>query len=243
MRPQPARRSRAGLLTPMKNELPSELFSQVYQPPVSRGDGFDRANLLKADALLNAAGWTVKNQRRVNAATGKPLRFELLLPAGGNDRWVLPFQHNLQRLGIVMDIRQVDNSQYSNRRRSRDYDMMPSLWRAMPWPGTDLQISWASDYIHSSYNAPGVQSPVVDKLIAQILQWQGNKQKLIPLGRALDRVLTWNNYMLPMWYMAQDRTAWWNKFSFPATRPIYSSGLDTWWYDVNKAATLPADRR
>ncbi len=79
-----------------------------------------------------------------------------------------------------MDIRQVDNSQYSNRRRSRDYDMMPSLWRAMPWPGTDLQISWASDYIHSSYNAPGVQSPVVDKLIAQILQWQGNKQKLIP---------------------------------------------------------------
>ncbi len=70
------------LLTPMKNELPPELFSQVYQPPVSRGDGFDRANLLKADALLNAAGWTVKNQRRVNAATGKPLRFELLLPAG-----------------------------------------------------------------------------------------------------------------------------------------------------------------
>lgn len=47
------------------------------------------------------------------------------------------------------------------------------------WPGTDLQISRASDYIHSSYNAPGVQSPVVDKLIAQILQWQGNKQKLI----------------------------------------------------------------
>ena len=231
------------LLTSMKNELPPEVFSQVYQPPVSRGDGFDRDNLLKADALLNAAGWTVKNQRRVNAATGKPLRFELLMPAGGNDRWVLPFQHNLQRLGIVMDIRQVDNSQYSNRRRSRDYDMMPSLWRAMPWPGTDLQISWASDYIHSSYNAPGVQSPVVDKLIAQILQWQGNKQKLIPLGRALDRVLTWNNYMLPMWYMAQDRTAWWNKFSFPETRPIYSSGLDTWWYDVNKAATLPADRR
>ncbi len=81
-RPQPARRSRAGPADADENELPPELFSQVYQPPVSRGDGFDRANLLKADALLNAAGWTVKNQRRVNAATGKPLRFELLLPAG-----------------------------------------------------------------------------------------------------------------------------------------------------------------
>ena len=231
------------LLMPMKADLPPEVFTSVYQPPRSRGDGFDRTNLLQADALLKQAGWVLKNQRRINAVTGKPLRFELLLPSGGNDRWVLPFQHNLQRLGITMDIRQVDNSQYSNRRRSRDYDMMPIVWRATPWPGTDLQISWDSSYIHSSYNAPGVQSPVVDKLIAQIIRWQGNKQKLLPLGRALDRVLTWNYYMLPMWYMAQDRTAYWDKFSFPQTRPVYSSGFDTWWYDVNKAAKLPADKR
>lgn len=231
------------LLTPMKKALPPEVFTTVYQPPRSSGDGFDRANLLQADALLNQAGWIVKNQRRVNAVTGKPLRFELLLSSGSNDRWVLPFRHNLQRLGITMDIRQVDNSQYTNRRRSRDYDMMPNVWRATPWPGTDLQISWDSSYIHSSYNAPGVQSPEVDQLIAQIIRWQGNKQKLLPLGRALDRVLTWNYYMLPMWYMAQDRTAYWNKFSFPQTRPVYSSGFDSWWYDDNKAAKLPADRR
>ena len=231
------------LLMPMKADLPPEVFTSVYQPPRSRGDGFDRTNLLQADELLKQAGWVLKNQRRINAVTGKPLRFELLLPSGGNDRWVLPLQHNLQRLGITMDIRQVDNSQYSNRRRSRDYDMMPIVWRATPWPGTDLQISWDSSYIHSSYNAPGVQSPVVDKLIAQIIRWQGNKQKLLPLGRALDRVLTWNYYMLPMWYMAQDRTAYWDKFSFPQTRPVYSSGFDTWWYDVNKAAKLPADKR
>ncbi|RAN85770.1 ABC transporter substrate-binding protein, partial [Bacillus sp. SRB_28] len=99
-------------------------------------------------------------------------------PAGGNDRWVLPFQHNLRRLGITMDIRQVDNSQYSNRRRSRDYDMMPMVWRATPWPATDLQVSWDSAYIHSSYNAPGVQSPVVDSLIAQTTRWHANEQKL-----------------------------------------------------------------
>ncbi|ONF90264.1 ABC transporter substrate-binding protein [Salmonella enterica subsp. enterica serovar Typhimurium] len=182
-------------------------------------------------------------QQRVNSVTGKPLTFELLLPASSNSQWVLPFQHNLQRLGITMTIRQVDNSQLTNRMRSRDYDMMPRLWRAMPWPSSDLQISWASEYIDSSYNAPGVQSPVVDKLIAQIIAAQGDKAKLVPLGRALDRVLTWNYYMLPMWYMAQDRLAWWDKFSHPAIRPVYTIGLDTWWYDVNKAAKLPAARR
>jgi microcin C transport system substrate-binding protein len=72
---------------------------------------------------------------------------------------------------------------------------------------------------------------------------QGNKEKLLPLGRALDRVLTWNYYMLPMWYMAQDRVASWDKFSHPAVRPIYALGFENWWYDVNKAAKLPAERR
>lgn len=169
----------------------------------------------------------INGQQRVNSVTGKPLTFELLLPASSNSQWVLPFQHNLQRLGITMTIRQVDNSQLTNRMRSRDYDMMPRLWRAMPRPSSDLQISWASEYIDSSYNAPGVQSPVVDKLIAQIIAAQGDKAKLVPLGRALDRVLTRNYYMLPMWYMAQDRLARWDKFSHPAIRPVYTIGLDT----------------
>lgn len=73
------------LLTPLKKEIPAEVFTQIYRPPVSSGDGFERANLLKADAILNQAGWIVKNQRRVNAKSGKPLRFELLLPSGSSD--------------------------------------------------------------------------------------------------------------------------------------------------------------
>lgn len=231
------------LLAPMKKDLPSEVFTQIYQPPVSKGDGYDRDNLLKADKLLNEAGWVLKGQQRVNATTGQPLSFELLLPASSNSQWVLPFQHSLQRLGINMDIRKVDNSQITNRMRSRDYDMMPRVWRAMPWPSSDLQISWSSEYINSTYNAPGVQSPVIDSLINQIIAAQGNKEKLLPLGRALDRVLTWNYYMLPMWYMAEDRLAWWDKFSQPAVRPVYSLGIDTWWYDVNKAAKLPSARQ
>lgn len=84
----------------------------------------------------------------------------------------------------------MDNSQITNRMRNRDYDMMPRLWRAMPWPSTDLQISWASQYIDSTYNSPGVKNPAVDNLIAQIVAAQGDKAKLLPLGRALDRVLT-----------------------------------------------------
>jgi len=231
------------LLAPLKAEVPPEVFTSIFEPPTSKGDGYDRDNLLKASKLLDDAGWVLKNQKRVNTQTGKPLSFELLLSSAGNNQWVLPFQHNLERLGVTVDIRQVDNAQITNRMRNRDYDMMPRVWQAQPWPNTNLRISWASEYINSTYNAPGVNSPVIDNLINQIIAAQGDKTKLVPLGRALDRVLTWNYYMLPMWFMGEDRLAYWDKFSQPSIRPIYSLGLDNWWYDVNKAAKLPAERR
>lgn len=231
------------LLAPMKAELPPEVFTRVFEPPKSDGNGFDRDNLLKASNLLDDAGWVLKNRQRVNVQTGKPLSFELLIASGANDQWVLPFKKNLARLGVTMNIRQVDMAQLTNRKRSRDYDMMQTLWAAQPWPSSDLQISWASGYIDSSYNAPGVKSLVIDALIAKIVAAQGDKNKLLPLGRALDRVLTWNYYMLPMWYIGEDRVARWDKFSLPAVRPVYTLGFDTWWYDVNKAAKLPAERR
>ncbi|CAM7853832.1 ABC transporter substrate-binding protein [Lelliottia nimipressuralis] len=231
------------LLAPLKAEVPPEVFTSIFEPPISKGDGYDRDNLLKASKLLDDAGWVLKNQKRVNTQTGKPLSFELLLSSAGNNQWVLPFQHNLERLGVTVEIRQVDNAQITNRMRNRDYDMMPRVWQAQPWPNTNLRISWASEYINSTYNAPGVKSPVIDNLINQIIAAQGDKTKLVPLGRALDRVLTWNYYMLPMWFMGEDRLAYWDKFSQPSIRPIYSLGLDNWWYDVNKAAKLPAERR
>jgi microcin C transport system substrate-binding protein len=88
-----------------------------------------------------------------------------------------------------------------------------------------------------------VANPVVDKLTADIVAHQGDKTALVTLGRALDRVLTWNYYMIPMWYMPTRQLAWWDKFSHPEIQPVYSVGLDSWWYDVNKAASLPAQRR
>nr|WP_154324726.1 extracellular solute-binding protein [Pantoea sp. 201603H] len=231
------------LLAPLKGKIPDEVLTSRYLPPTSDGNGYDRDNLLKALTLLKRAGWALKNKRLVNNITGKPLTFELLLRSGANTEWVLPFQHNLSRLGINLTLRQVDSSQYLRRLRQGDYDMIPSNHYAMPYPSPSLQISWASQYIESSWNTARVESPVVDGLIAQIVKNQGDESALLALGRALDRVLLWNNYMIPMWFNREDRYAYWNKFSRPAIEPTYSSGTDGWWYDVNKAAQLPAQRR
>src|SRR5690606_11978348 len=51
------------LLAPLKAELPPQVFTTVFQPPASNGDGYDRDNLLKASKLLDDAGWHLKNQK------------------------------------------------------------------------------------------------------------------------------------------------------------------------------------
>lgn len=231
------------ILAPLKGKIPDEVFSQIYQPSHSDGSGYDRTNWLKALDLFKQAGWTLKNKKLTYVKTGQTFDFELLLRSGGNDQWVLPFQHTLSRLGITLNIRQVDSSQYLARLRKSDFDMLPSPYPAMPFPDSNLQIYWASDFVNSTYNRPHVMNPVLDGLISQVNKHQGDKSALLPLGRVIDRVLTWNYYMIPMWYNANNRYAYWNKFSMPTIHPTYSLGFDNWWYDVNKAAQLPAQRR
>lgn len=230
-------------LGPLKGQVPAEVFTSLYQPPRSDGSGNDRANLLKATALLKEAGWEVKNQVLVNSKTGKPFTFELLLPGGGNSQYVLPFQHNLQRLGIKMSIREVDNSQFVRRMRQRDYDMIPTVYPATSYPSSDLRIYWNTQYLDSTYNKSGISDPAIDKLTDEIAANQGKPAALLALGHALDRVLTWNRVMIPMWYTNHERYAYWDKFSMPAVAPSNGMELDTWWYDVNRAARLPAQRR
>lgn len=231
------------LLAPYKAQLPAEVFNNAYAPPHSDGSGFDRNNLLQAMALLKQAGWQIKKQQLVNVKTGQPFQFELLLRSGSLNDWALPFQHSLARLGITMTLRQVDSSQYLRRLREGDYDMIPSLYQAMPWPSTSLQYVWQSDYISSSWNTARVKDPLIDHFVQQIVAHQGDEKALLPLGQALDRLLLWNAYMIPMWYNAEQRLAWWDKFSHPQIKPAFATGLENWWYDVNKAGRLPADRR
>nr|MBA2816673.1 ABC-type oligopeptide transport system, periplasmiccomponent [Candidatus Pantoea persica] len=137
----------------------------------------------------------------------------------------------------------VDASQYLRRLREGDYDMIASLYLAMPAPGSDLQTCWQSDYIDSSWNSARLKDPLVDHFVKAIVAHQSDKAALLPLGQVLDRILLWNAYMIPMWYNAEDRIALWNKFAHPAAKPAYASGLENWWYDPDKTARLPAERR
>jgi microcin C transport system substrate-binding protein len=230
-------------LLPFKSILPDEVFTSAYQLPPSQGDGFNRTNLLKAQALLRQAGFIMHNDQLIDAQTGKPFTFELLVYMGANLQYVLPYQKNLKRLGIDMKINMVDYTQINNRLRKRDYDMIPTTYYTALYPSSSLAILWGSHYLNSTWNASGLHNQAIDSLITEIGHHQQNQTALLSLGRALDRILTQEYAMLPMWYPAYTYYAYWNKFAMPDKKPTYSLGINSWWYDQQHAKQLPTHRQ
>ncbi|MFT5259574.1 MAG: microcin C transport system substrate-binding protein [Saprospiraceae bacterium] len=226
------------VLEPHRGQLPARIFTEEYNPPATDGSGWPRDNLLKADALLKQAGWIVKDLKRVNAETGEPFEFEILLVSKAFERIMLPMVRNLNRLGIEAKIRLVDTSQYINRLRSFDFDAMVSVIGQSENPGNEQREYWTQDAAaqEGSRNYPGVSSEVVDSLVDNIIKSK-DRESLIANTRALDRVLLYGFYVIPNWHLAADRVLYWNKFGIPDTS--LKSGVVTtrWWIDEAKANT------
>ncbi|ELR65515.1 ABC transporter, periplasmic substrate-binding protein [Photobacterium marinum] len=231
------------VLAPVKDKVPPRVFTTEYQPPVSDGSGRIRTQLRKAIALMKDAGWELKNKVMTNTKTGEPFAFELLIYSPTTERLAIPVQKNLKLMGIDMKIRTVDTTQYIKRVRDRDFDMVSAGYSANPYPNPNLLIAWNSKFIDSTYNQAGVKDPAIDYLTEKIVENQQNPDVLLDYGRALDRVLQWNFFVIPQWHISKFRVASWDKFSRPEVRPKYSLGKDTWWVDPVKAAKLPDKRR
>lgn len=227
------------ILEEFRDELPAEVFSEVYKNFSTDGSGNIRPQLRQAVTLLREAGYVSRDGVMVNNETGEPLAFEMLLYSPSFERIAIPFRENLARAGITMDIRTVDVTQYTNRMRERDYDMLVSTLGGGAYPDANLMIQFHSSYLDSTYNSIGLQNPVIDTLVEGIRDNQQNDEELLAYGRALDRVLLWNYYLIPQWHIGAYRVAYWNKFARPETRPRYSLGASTWWLDSEAAATLP----
>jgi len=226
------------ILSQYKEQLPAEVFGAIWRPNKTQGDGNIRSEMRQALNLLKEAGWELKDQKLSHVKTGKPFSFEMLLYTPTMERVVLPFKRNLERIGIELNIRMVDSSQYLNRLRTRDFDITAQGYSALPYPSSNMKLAWHSEYIDSTYNQAGVSSPVIDALLQQIEKSQQDEERLQALGHAFDRIALWGFYVIPQWHSKSFRIAYWNKFSRPDTRPKYAIGIDSWWYDAAKAGAL-----
>ena len=230
------------LLKPYQQQLPKTVFGSAVLPPMSQGDGYNRNNLLAAQALLKAAGWHLQDGMLVNAQ-GHALALEMLLVQPEFERITQPFKRNLARLGIAMNIRILDAAQYVERLRQFDYDLTVGGFPASSSPGNELWSFWGSAAASTpgSRNLTGLKSPAVDALIGHITGAH-DRQQLVSAVRALDRVLRAQWLVVPHYHTSVYRIAAWDRFSHPARPPRYGDGLDAWWFDAAKAHRLDGQK-
>lgn len=224
------------ILNAVKDKVPAEVFTTPFANPVGGTPQAQRDNLRKAVALLKEAGYEIRGGRMVNAATGAPLSFEILLSNPMLEIVAVPYSEVLRKIGIDARVRTVDDSQYANRARSFEYDMTWVVWGQTLNPGNEQRDFWSSSSKdrEGSRNFAGIADPAVDALIDKVI-FAGNRDELLAATRALDRVLLANDYVVPLYYGGVARIAYWDKFNRPTELPTYSIGFPTIWWSKTAA--------
>lgn len=227
------------LLEPFRGKVPDEVFGEPFVPPVSDGSGNDRNLLRRALQLLTEAGLT-REGNTLRLPDGAPFEIEFLDFATRLQPHIQPFQANLSRLGIKATSRIVDPSQYQERLKNYDYDIVSVARVGSLTPGPELRVFYGSQpgKAPGGMNLAGIDNPVVDALIERVVRAK-TREDITIAARALDRVLRAGRYWVPGWFRAEDWYAFWDIFSRPDTRPRFNSGAPgTWWFDAEKARRI-----
>ena len=223
------------ILRAVRAEVPPEVFTTPYRNPVSQNTEAFRSNLLEAMGLLNEAAFEVNDLVLIDPQTRKQFSVEFLIGNKSLERVILFYQPALERLGMLVTLRLVDDVQYQNRLRDRDFDIVVTTWQESLTPGNEQWDYWGSRSADApgSSNLVGIENPAVDELIERII-FADNRNDLVASTKALDRVLLWNHYVVPQWNFSKVRTARWDRFSHPEQMPKYGlTGFPAlWWSDT-----------
>ncbi|WP_323770443.1 extracellular solute-binding protein [Antarctobacter sp.] len=200
----------------------------------------------QAMALLQEAGWTVGQDGLARNDKGETLKVNMLIPSniessveGMHDIFV----QNLRQIGVDASFEKVDPSQYTLRRRERDYDILYSTRYGsfLSTGGGLTQMYGSAEAEFSLFNPAGLASPLVDAIIDASFVAESQDDTDVAL-MALDRALRYEFFVIPTGYIADSWVAYFDMYEHPETIPPYDLGyLSFWWVNPEKAAALKAE--
>jgi microcin C transport system substrate-binding protein len=231
------------ILESVRDKVPPEVFTEVYKNPVGGSPEAVRNNLREAIRMLKEAGYEIRNQKLVNAKSGELFTIEFLVSDPNSERFVLFYKPSLERLGVTVTVRTVDEAQFVNRERNWDFDVVTSVWGESLSPGNEQRAYWGSQAADQpgSRNLIGIKNAGIDALIERVI-FAKDRAELVAATKALDRVLLWNHYVVPQWTYRKQRSARWDRFGRPDKMPEYAASAfpTIWWYDAERAARARA---
>ncbi len=134
-------------------------------------------------------------------------------------------------------------NQLSNRLRKYDFEgRVELIWfDDIPVPAW-MRHHFLSRHVDEPYmtNYSGVREPAVDFLVEKVLGAM-TEEEMNTAGRALDRVLLWGFYLVPIGYPKGRCFAYWDRFGFPPPETMTWNGWPhLWWLDEEKNARVEA---
>ena len=229
------------ILQTVKDKVPAEVFTTAYSSPTAGNNDATRSNLREALRMFREAGWEIRDRKLTNVKTGEKMTVEVLISSPTFERVVGFWKPLMNRVGVDMSIRLVDPTQYENRLRNWEFDMVVASWGQSLSPGNEQRGYWGSKAADEpgSRNYVGIKDPAIDTLIERVI-FAKSREELVAATKALDRVLLWHQYVVPQWTYGKVRTARWDRFGKPDPLPKYGmSGFPTvWWWDAEKAAKV-----
>jgi microcin C transport system substrate-binding protein len=227
------------ILETVRGKVPETVFTTAYTNPVGGNPENVRANLREGVRLLKDAGWEIRDRRLVSVKTKEPMTIEFLSESPTFERVILFYKPALERLGVTVTARTVDDAQYENRLRSWDYDAVIGSWGQSLSPGNEQLGFWGSAAADQpgSRNLIGIKDPAIDALIQRVI-FAKNRSELVAATKALDRVLLHHHFVVPQWTYNKQRTARWDRYGHPENMPRYGAAAfpTVWWWDAQKAA-------
>jgi peptide/nickel transport system substrate-binding protein len=228
---RPAGEKERALLAPFPGSVLPEVMDGTWRPAATDGSGRDRAVLKSALDLLKTAGYSL-NDGALTAPDGQPFGFEILTASQSEERLASIYQRTLQKIGIAVSIRSVDDAQIQQRKQRFDFEVVigSTGFAGTLSPGIELIGRWGSEArdADGSFNLAGVADPAVDAMIDAMLNAR-DKEDYVAAVRALDRLLISGAYMVPMQHINQQSLAYWAYLAHPDKTPIFGFQLPTWW--------------
>ncbi|WP_371872914.1 extracellular solute-binding protein [Notoacmeibacter sp. MSK16QG-6] len=225
----PASEAEKALLAPYSDQLLPEILAGQWTPPSSDGTGRDRDFVRNALSLFEDAGYKLEGRQLVGP-TGEPLSFELMIDGSDGEMIALSWQKTLALLGIRLNLRKVDTAQYFERRKRFDYDALIHFYSSSLSPGAEQIGRWSSVAADAegSFNFAGAKDPAVDAMIDAMLAAK-TQEEFRAAVHAYDRVLLSGFYVVPFYFMSEQRVAHDADLAYPQKTALYGFQLPTWW--------------
>ena len=209
--------------------LRADYLDGSYHLPMTDGSGGDRKVLRRVVGLLQEAGWAIKDTAMVNAA-GETMAFTIVIQTGEQEKMAQHFQRTLEQIGVKVEIKKVDATQFTAIQKAYDFDMIPAQWFNSLSPGNEQTLYFGSGgrVTEGTRNYPGIADPKIDAAIEAMLKAK-TREDFESAVRAEDRLLVAGHYLVPFYNAGGQWVARWNHIGKPDAQPLPGFEATTLW--------------